>query len=384
MAIDIFEQERGQFSALKDWTYVDHGSAGLVPRYAVEAMKAHLEYRNRDGIAVCNLWDYADTVREKIGRMIGCDSDEVVYGQSSTQLLNIFADSIPLSAGDNIVTTDGVFPADAYVWLNKANEGIELRYAPMSVDGITPEQLMSYTNEHTRAVLLCMAENGSGWRHDVKTIGRLCHEKGILFIVDVTQCINALRIDVRDMNIDMLTSSTYKWMLGLVGLGFGYIRRELMQSLRQSVCGWVGSVDRRNNIATELRLSGDAKRYELGGISFTALLGLEQVINRYFELGPEKIEARIMELVRYTYSSEKKRLARIMLTAEFPTENRSGLVMFRIPEGMTVTDDMLAAHGVRARVMHGTTIRTGLHYMNNFKDVDRLIDALCSIEKVCR
>lgn len=380
---NVFEEERKRFKALDKWVYLDHPTYGLIPQYSLDRMVPYLERRNSEGVSVTefwNTWNHADDLRRDIAEMIGCDGTEVLYGQSSTQLFNIIANGIALEPGDNIVTTDSVYPADAYVWLNKEAQGIELRYAETGTEGISPEELMNYTDGHTKAVALCMVENKTGWCHDMKRIGELCHQRNILLIADVTQCINVKKINVREMNIDFLTTSIYKWMMGAQGLGFGYIRKELLPLLSQNVCGWVGSVDRSHNNAKQLKLSSDAKRFELGGISFSALLGMEAVVKRYLELGGGAVEERVQTLVQHVYDRAKRDLKKIKLNAELPRENRSGIVIFKIPEGMKITDEMLAARGIRARVMNGTVIRTGFHYINNLNDADRLIDALAEIE----
>ena len=386
MNLDVFEKERLQFDALKKWTYLDHATFGLIPKYELQVMQDYLMKRNTEGINVdqfWGMWNHADEFRPILGKMIGCKGSEIVYGQSNTQLFNIFANGIGLKPGDNVVTTDSVYPADAYTILNQADRGVELRFAKTTPQGITPEELLSYADDHTRAVILCMVENRTGWRHDVRRIGELCHERNILLAVDATQCANTVQINVKDMHVDFLSVSLYKWMVGLQGHGFAYISSDLLPHLTQSVCGWVGSVDRSHNSAMELKLSSDAKKFELGGISFIAQIGMEKVVQKYLELGADNIENYILSLVQHVYDRSDE-LKRFRLNAKLPEKNRSSIVIFKIPSDMKITDDMLISQGIRARIMHATTIRTGFHYMNNKNDVDRLIEALKYIEKTYR
>lgn len=382
MEKDIFKEERKYFGALEKWVYLDHPTFGLLPQYSINAMEEYLTGRNAEGVHIQQFWDMwnrADAFRSVLGKMIGCCGTEIVYGQSSTQLFNIFANGIGLKDGDNVVTTDTVYPADAYTFLNQKDAGVELRFAKTTASGISPEELMSYTDEHTKAVLVCMVESKTGWRHDVKRIGTLCHEKNILFAVDATQAVNVVKIDVKDMQIDFLTTSLYKWMMGEQGHGFAYISPELLPHLSQSICGWVGTVDRTHNIASELKLCSEAKRFELGGISFSAQVGLEKVVEHYLAIGGERIEEQVQSLVQHVYDRARE-LKRFTLCAKFPKENRSGIVMFYIPEGVRITDEMLAEKKIRARVFQGTMIRAGFHYINSLDDADCLIDVLRGFE----
>jgi selenocysteine lyase/cysteine desulfurase len=224
----------------------------------------YLNKRNTQGVnsnQFFGIWEEADAFRATLGQMINCQPAEIVYGQSSTALFNIFANGISLQPGDNVVTTDEVYHADAYVFLNLAHKGVQVRFAKTTAMGITPEELLSHADDRTKAVVVCMVENRSGFRHDMVRIGQLCRQRGILFAADATQCTNAFPIDVKAMQIDFLTTSLYKWMMGDQGHAFGYISRELLPNLAQSVCGWVGTQDRWQNVATSLQLSRDAKRF---------------------------------------------------------------------------------------------------------------------------
>ena len=379
----IFAQERLQFGALKNWVYLDHATFGLIPQYALDAMCSYLVGRNTQGVNVnqfFDMWNETDAFRATLGQMVGCAGSEIVYGQSSTALFNIFANGIGLKPGDNVVTTEGVYPADAYVFLNLADKGIELRYAKTTAAGISPEELLSHADDRTKAVVVCMVENQNGFRHDMMRIGQLCRQRNILFAADATQCTNAFPIDVKAMQIDFLTTSLYKWMMGEQGHAFGYISQNLLPNLAQSICGWVGTQDRAHNTATQLKLSQDAKRFELGGINFAAQFGMQPVVRRYLELGAENIEAQIQSLVQRVYERSDE-LKHFCLVAKLPQVNRSGIVIFKIPDDLTVTDDMLTKRKIRARVMRNNTLRTGFHYINNFEDVDCLIDALKDIEQ---
>lgn len=383
MEQDIFKEERKYFKALEKWVYLDHATFGLIPQYSLEEMENYLEGRNKEGVSIQEFWDLwnrADEFRTQIGKMIGCKGREIVYGQSNTQLFNIFSNGIGLKEGDNVVTTDTVYPADAYTILNQKNSGVELRFAKTTEHGISPEELMSYTDEHTRAVIVCMAESKTGWKHDLKTIGTMCRDKNILFAVDATQAANVAKIDVKDMKIDFLATSLYKWMMGEQGHGFAYINEDLLPKLSQSICGWVGTVDRTHNVATELKLSSDAKRFELGGISFSAQRGLEGVVEHYLKLGPEMVEMHVQKLVQHVYDRTHE-LKKFALRAEYPVENRSGIVMFKIPEKMNLTNEMLAERGIRARVFAGGLLRAGFHYINSMEDVNYFMDVLEELEK---
>src|SRR5699024_12779196 len=136
-------------------------------------MYNHLTHRFEEGIRISefwDLWEQADSIRNLIGKMINCSEKEVIYGSSSTQLFNIFSNGISLKSGDNIVTTDSVYPANAYVWLNKKYKGIELRFAKTHYGKVFIDELFYLVDRRTRAVSICIVDNKTGYRNDIKSI----------------------------------------------------------------------------------------------------------------------------------------------------------------------------------------------------------------------
>ena len=384
IAIFSVAKEREAFPLLKTCSYLDHATTGLIPAYSLDAMHDYLSMR-AGGIGMAGYWDLwrrADEIREPLGKMFGCEGREIVYGLSSTQLFNIFANGIGLKNGDNVVTPETTYPANAFIWLNKASEGIELRYVDkLANDGrMTPDELFELVDERTRVVSINLVDSRTGFRQDVAEIGRRCRQRGIYMIVDATQAANALFIDVKALNADFVTTSGYKWFLGPLGHGFAYIDKDLLPKLSQSYVGWVGTVDRSRLDARRMDLCDDARRFESGNINFAALFGMEKVVERYLSIGGEAIEDHIMSLVDHVYKRASE-LSRFKIYGNYLRENRSGIVVFEIPEGIAITDEQMSAHGVRAWVRRGAILRTGFHYMNTMSDVDCLIDMLKKFEK---
>lgn len=106
------------------------------------------------------------------------------------------------------------------------------------------------------------------------TIGRFCREKDIFFVVDATQFIGALEVDVKEMNIDFLAVSSYKWLNNVFGTGFGYASKKDHREDRTSNT-WDGSgnTNRMDHSAFKLDLAGGARRYETGGCNWIGVVG---------------------------------------------------------------------------------------------------------------
>ncbi len=96
-------------------------------------------------------------------------------------------------------------------------------------DAITPR---------TRLVLLSMLNYASGFRPPLEEIGRYLRDRGVLFYVDGTQGVGALRFDASQLQPSMLAVHSYKWMMSPTGVGFMYVAPQLRASLQPNVVGW--------------------------------------------------------------------------------------------------------------------------------------------------
>lgn len=380
-----FNRERWHYPVLDRYTYLDTPTTGLIPQYACDAMNTYLQNRTDLAMDIDDYhwqWEYSDDVRNEIAAMIGGESgDEITFGQNSSSLFNIFCNGLTFEKGDNVVIYENAFPAMTYVWLNlKKQFGLEVRVAG-AVNGETaPESLFSLADEHTKAVTVCHVDSGTGYRHDLKAIGTWCREHQIPFGVDATQACGAMKLDVKDMKIDFLTTSAYKWLQGIQGIGFAYIRKDFMNTLKQSEMGWANVHDRINGEPFELIISEKAARFENGSLPAVGLYGLHETVKTYMRLKGGEIEEYILDLTDYLYS-EVGKTDRLSISFPHDRIHRSGLVSLKLPEGLGLTEARLRTSGIRARLQGQDRMRVGLHYYNNRQDIDSLIDYLKSCIK---
>lgn len=378
-----FDQQRQYYPVLGYSTFLNSAQNGLIPTYAAEAMTQYIQHRHvhaLDVISMTAMWTDLDGLREKAARMLNARPQEILFGVNSSELFNIFSNGIELSPGDNVVTYDCAYFAMTYTWFNKQNDGVEVRIAH-SVDGAVPaEALMSLCDERTKALTVCHVDFGSGYRHDLEALGTFCRERGILFAVDATQSCGAMRIDVERMKIDFLTTSTYKWLQCLLGLGFAYISSGLLPRLKQSIMGWVGTKDLLQNDPMVLELTDDARRFECGGLSFCAAEGLKKTMGTYLQLGGQNIEDYILSLTDYIYE-RAQRLERCRVLGDFAPEHRSGIATIVYPESFGIDRSFLQSRNINAMPQGNSRCRLSVHYYNNKHDIDCFFDMLEELER---
>lgn len=378
-----FESQRMYYPVLGYNTFLNSAQNGLIPSYAAEAMSQYIQHRHvfaLDVIAMTAMWTDADDLRVKIARMLHCKPGEILFGVNSSELFNIFSNGIELHPGDNVVTYDCAYFAMTYTWFNKKQDGIETRIAHERNGAVSAEDLMVLCDEHTRALTVCHVDFESGYRHDLKKLGRFCRERDIWFGVDATQSCGAMNIDVEEMQIDFLTTSTYKWLQCLLGLGFAYIGSRLLPQLKQSVIGWVGTVDKLHNDPMVLELTQDARRFECGGLNFCAMEGLKTTVDAYQRLGKQDVEDYILSLANYAYERAAQ-LKECRILGDFSPEHRSGIVTIVYPERFCITRAFLQSRNINAMPQGPGRCRLSIHYYNNKGDIDVFFDLLEELER---
>jgi len=378
-----FAKIRREFPVTEKYAYLDTATTGLFSKKSRQAMVDFIDNRFNEGTDIPEflaLWRHADDLRKLVAEMINADADEIFYADNSSTILNVFSNGIAVNENSNVVTTNLSFPATPYNWINRLGSAEKVRMVE-SRNGMVPyEELIGQVDGNTAAIALCLVENTSGFRHDIGRIGKFCEEKGIYLILDATQCISALEIDVKKMHIDYLAASSYKWLNNVFGVGFGYVSKRVLEKTKPAFVGWVGNKDRSNHSRYNLDLSDGANRFETGSVNWIGLKGMEQSIKAYLELGKKDVEEYILGLTAYLYEKIQANPALGMI-GPFPEANRSGITYIRFPEEWGLDDAVLRKNGIRAHVADKGLVRISLHYFNNRSDIDRLLDFMGSFDR---
>ena len=376
--MEKFEKIRKQYPGLEHQAYLDTSTTGLISKKSYEAMKRELDRRHFDGVTLSEYWEnwtYADKIRASLAEMINADEKEVFYGKDCSDMINVFVSKVSIPKNANVVIPDISFPSTRNSWLNRVPDGLEVRYVKNNKGIVTAKQIIEAMDEQTLAVSVCSVEPSSGFRYDLHELGRICKKRKVFFVVDATQSLGAMELDVQEMNIDVMVASTYKWLNNVFGIGVGFMRKELLLKIMPNHMGWVGTQDRIKDFSNlELTINDGAKRFETGGLNWIGLNGLAESINTYLSLGKRDVEDHILALVDVLYKGIGW-LENVKLLPAIPLRNRSNIVYLRAAETSNLTEDDFRANGIRVNIS-GRKIRVGIHFYNNESDIQSLIDYL--------
>ncbi|HLH38578.1 MAG TPA: aminotransferase class V-fold PLP-dependent enzyme [Bryobacteraceae bacterium] len=353
---------RAEFPALQKWTYLNSATFGQMPRRAVQACAKHFAHRDEQACSDFLDWfDDADRLRGSIAKLIQASAADIAFARNTAAALGLAVNGIGWRAGDNVVTLADEFPNYLYLPALVERRGVEFRQVlwPRWFDAI---------DHRTRLVAISEVNYASGFRPPLLEISRFLRERDVIFFVDGTQSVGALRFDVRAIDPDMLAVHGYKWMCAPMGAAFFYIAPRFRDKLPPAEIGWRShrgwrEVDDLHHGQPEMVEA--AEKYEAGGLPFALLYAMEAAVDLMLEIGVDEIEQRVLELA----CSARARLRN--LGAEV-SETGSQIVAAKF-SGIdpSVLARELKSRRILVAARHGF-LRVSPHFYNNSDDLDRL------------
>jgi cysteine desulfurase / selenocysteine lyase len=374
---------RAEMPVAERSAYLDHAAMSGLTRPAANALQAWLQEAVEIGNPVWPDWvKRVEAMRAEAAKLIGAQADEIALVANTTAGISLVAEGFQWRAGDNVVTLADEFPSNVYPWFNLESRGVETRRVPTEISGrLDLERLAEACNERTRIVTISWIGFATGYRHDLREIASIAHQREALLFVDAIQGLGAFPLDVNDLGIDFLAADGHKWLLGPEGAGIAYIRREHLDRLRPLGVGWHSVPKGQDYTHIELNLRPTAARYEGGSQNNAGMIALGDSLKLLMELGIDSIAASILDITDRACERLTEIGAKI-ISDRRPEhrggEQRSGIVSFELPGR-----DPLAVkrHALRQSVVFGCRagrLRISPHAYNNEDDLDRLVEALLS------
>lgn len=376
MNLDALRRSEFPWTASGDATYLNHASTGPLPQRTVDvigewARLRAMPYSRPDALQ----FETLARGRELVARLINGAPDEVAMAVNTTYGINLAASSLPLAAGDVVITPDLEFPANVYPWMQLARQrGIVYRRVP-AVDGRVDEEALHRALEDpaVKAVSVSWVGFASGYTVDLTAIGRACRERGAYFVVDAIQGLGARRLDVQAIQADIVACGGQKWLLSPWGSGFVWVRRALIDRLEPNVVSWMsvrGSDDFSRLCDYDLTWRDDARRFELVTLPYQDVAAMNASLELLLEVGPAEIEAHIASLTEEIVRWAADRPDVKLVTPAEPAR-RTGIVSLRPPEAERASRRLKEA-GVIHSFREGN-IRLAPHFYNTIDEVRRAL-----------
>lgn len=366
---------RARFPITERYAYLNHAAASPLNRRTADAVRQWIAGWETDGTQAAVGEDVLADYRVRTARLIGARPDEIAFTRNTSEGLLLAALGLPWQPGDVLVTAETEFTANVYPWQTLLDKGVEIRRVPARDGRIHVDDVAAVMDERTRLLALSFVEFFTGFRNRLADLGQLCRERDVRFCVDAIQGAGALPIDVDDMGIDFVSTGGAKWLLGPIGAGIFYCRRELIDELDPNAYGWLSTVDPDDHFSYDLPLSDTASRFEAGTLSWPSLVGLMESVQLLQDVGVANIEDHVLSLTDGLITSLVDR-GYELITPIGTRSERSGIVTFRQPD-RSPSDLYERLIDASVIVSHrGNGIRVSPHLYNTWVDIEQLLEAL--------
>ena len=371
-----WEHFRSLFPVVNKHVYLNN--AGVAPTSArvTAAIDRWVHRLASDGLLIETWLAEAEEVRCRLADFVGAFPREIAFVRNTSHGLALVAEGLDWRADDEVaVCTEIEYPSNVYPWLHLAERGVRVTEIEPVAGGVTVEAVDRAIGQRTRVLALSAVQYASGHRADLKAIGELCAERGVLFCVDGIQIVGAAPLDVKQLGIHFLSADGHKWMLGTPGIGFLFVDESVCDRLRPVLVGWKSTTDAFNIDRTHFELKTDASKFEEGTPAFPLIAGLGAAIGLLQELGLEQIQARIQKLLA---SLENSLLAIGCQVAPEPV-HRAGILTFVKP-GVSCEKIFQEAESKSIRIsIRRDRMRVSPHVYNNERDIERLIELVSQL-----
>jgi selenocysteine lyase/cysteine desulfurase len=328
--------------------WLNTASYGLPPRPAWEALQSVL-HDWQVGAASWEPWDGSTTrARESFARIVGAEVGDVFVGSTVSAAIAPIAAALP--DGARVLVDEIEFTSNVYPWMVHADRGVEVTAA-------STDKFVEAIQPGIDLVAVSAVQSATGTVLDLAQVIAKCHEIGALLVVDASQAVGWLPLDVA--GVDALITHTYKWLMSPRGATIGYLSPRLQERCRPLSAGWYsGRTVSTSYYGTRMELAADARRFDQSPAWFS-FVGAAPALELIEEIGVETIH-------RHNLALANEFRAGLGLPP-----GDSAIVSTSIPGA----EEAFAAAGVRAAV-RGGNLRASFHIYSTQADVQLALKAL--------
>jgi len=366
---DILEI-RSHFPILRDKTYFYSCSQGALSDAVESGMARYMESWRTSS----NPWEewvgaYQD-LRREFARFINAAPEEVAVVTSASAGINPIASALRFDRRNKVVMSEYEFPTMGHIWLAQQARGAKVQFLDGVSNTVPAECYAAAIDEQTAIVPLTQVSFLNGFRSDVAAITEIAHSRGALVFLDGFQDCGTRPIDVKALDVDFFVTGTLKYLLGPAGLGFLYVRRDLIESLNPTVTSWMAQRDVFAYNTKCLDPAPEARRFESGSPSIPNIYMGRPALDLLSGIGMDKIAAHIGMLTR----SFLEGVHELRIQSKTPAASVGPLAVVCAKDAAAMAAKLAARGFVISTRRDG--VRFSFHVYNTIEDVRAALRAL--------
>ena len=387
---------------VNDIAYLDHGATTQKPESVIQAICGYYggcnanPHRGAYALSV-KATDIYENARAKTAKFIHAQRpEEIIFTKNATEALNLVAYSYGLAQveqGDEIVLTISEHHSNLVPWQFVARtKGATLKYIYLEEDGnLSQEDIATKITERTKIVAVTQVSNVLGLKNDVQAIVEKAHSVGAVAVVDGSQSVAHMKVDVQALDADFFAFSGHK-MLSPMGIGVLYGKYGILDHMQPFLFGgdMIEYVEEQESSYAEVPARFEAGTQNVGGAA-----GLAAAIDYLEGVGFDRIEAIEKDLVDYALPKLREMDFIEFYGCASRRDNKTGIITFNVkdvhPHDVAT---ILDSQGVAVRAGHhcaqplmkylgqNVTCRASFYLYNTRADIDRWLAALTKVRRV--
>ena len=392
-----FEEIKKDFPIFKnrDICYLDSAATTQKPKFVIDSLVEFYENTNANphrGTYSLSLeaTETYDNVRKKVAKFINARNvEEIIFSKNASESLNLIAYSFGLDnlkKNDEIVLSIMEHHSNLVPWQYVSKKtGSNLKYMYINKNfEISEEEIKNKITSKTKIVAITHVSNVLGTINNVKEIIRYAHKMGAVVIVDASQSIPHMKIDVQDLNADFLVFSGHK-MFAPTGVGVLYAKKEILNKMKPFLMGG-DMIDYVYEDRTTF--AALPNKFEAGTQNIEGVVGLGKAIDYIEKIGYDNIKIHEKEIVDYAI----EQLSKLDFVDMYITPNRnnhSAVISFNIKnihphdvasildsQGVCIRSGSHCAQPLLRYMGLSATCRASFYIYNTKDDVDKLVKGL--------
>jgi cysteine desulfurase / selenocysteine lyase len=373
------ERFRREFELDESSIWLNTAHQGRLPRRAALAVAEAVRWKQHPQLLSTpqRFSEVPSRLRRALARVLGAREDDVVLANSASYGLHLVANGLELGQGDEVVVPANDFPSDILPWLSLRDRGVRVRMVQPRAEVLTPDEVAAALTPRTRVVCLTWVHSFSGQVVDLAGVGRACRGRGVWLVVNGSQAVGAMPLEVGRLPVDAMVSVGFKWLCGPYGTGVCWLRPELFEALRPTKLYWLSALTADDLAAPSLDLEAITPRRTgrldvFGTASFFNHVPFTAALDLLLELGLDEVAAYVDRLVVRLVAGIDRTRFRLVSSEEV----RSPLVVVEpLREASGELYERLAAAGVHVAHRRGR-IRISPHLYNTADEIDRTLELL--------
>lgn len=374
--------------------YLDSGATTQKPEMVLNAVDKYYKDHNANphrgaySLSMEATEDY-ENGRDKVAKFINASREEVIFTKNASEALNLVAYAYGLdnlNENNEIVLSIMEHHSNLVPWQYVSKKtGAKLKYMYINDNfELDIDEVKAKITDKTKVVGIVHVSNVTGTINDVKAIIEYAHSKGAVVVLDVSQSIPHMKIDVKELDADFIAFSGHK-MLAPLGIGVLYGKKELLTKMTPFLYGgdMIEYVYEDHTTFAPLPSKFEAGTQNVGGV-----VGLAAAIDYIESVGYDNIQKIEKELVDYAVEKLSK-LDYVTLYMTKNSNNHSAVISFNINgihphdvasildnEGVCVRSGNHCAQPLLRYIGIDSTCRASFYLYNTKEDVDRLVVAI--------